>query len=269
MSSPVSEVLCSSWAVFEDIPAHVIEALTAEGVTPTPELLDPVLLRASELLFYMSGRTWYGTGCEATAVLRSYPDAPGTGTWPYHDSWGVCGCWTYGTWLDGRYYPNPRFPDRHIDVPIAIRLPRAPITSVVSVTVGGEPFAAWNLLRSGWLERTDGQGWNVCGGDTEVIYRFGEPPPQAGIDAAIELGIEILRDQMRLDSCRLPPNVVSVTRQGITMEMAADTSRPHHTGLYLVDLWLEAVNPHARPQSARVWSPDVPRLMTEGPTREV
>lgn len=264
--SPVSEVLCSSWATVEDLDEQEHTRLTALGFTDSK--INAYLLRASELLWAFSGRIWLGGGCEEDAVLRSYPPVPGTGVWPYSPSWGRCSCWTYAVWLDGRPYPTP-FTGRHIVVPVAIKLPRKSITAVTSVTVGGEAFLAWELRPDGWLTRTDGQGWAVCEADTEVTYRFGDPPPAGGRDAAIELGTEMLLDRANSDDCRLPPNTVSVTRQGLTMELMS-TDRPEfRTGLPLVDMWLEAVNPHRRPQPAQVWSPDVPRLMKQGATREV
>lgn len=264
--SPASKVLCSSWATLDDVPQRVLDKLLDDGITSAE--FEPFLLRASEILWSLSGRTWYGSGCEEAAIIRSFSPPPGTGTWPYDSSWGRCGCWLYGTWLDGRWFPGP-FPGQHQQAPVAIRLPRSPVTSIVSVTIDGDPFLAWNLMRSGWLERTDGRPWQACGDSTEVIYRFGEPPPQGGIDAAVELAAEMARDMFRVSSCRLPPNVVSITRQGVTMELMASDARSFRTGLYLVDLWLDTVNPYSRPQSAQVWSPDVPRLAQRSPTREV
>lgn len=264
--SPVSDVLCSPWANVEDLPADKVTELNNLGFDA--DEINASLLRASELLWAFSGRQWLGNGCEEDAVLLSFQPVPGTGTWPYSASWGRCGCWAGATVLDGRPYPAP-WQGQHIGRPISLQLPRKSITSVVSVTVDGAPFIAWTMTPNGWLQRTDGQGWSVCDGDTEVTYRFGDPPPAGGRDAAIELGIEMLLDRAGSDQCRLPPNTVSVTRQGLTMELMS-TDRPEfRTALPLVDMWLEAVNPYRRPQAATVWSPDVPRLMRQGATREV
>jgi len=264
--SPVSEVLCSSWATVDDLSEDDHARLTALGFTDSK--INAYLLRASELLWAFSGRQWLGGGCEEDAVLLSFQPTPGTGTWPYSASWGRCGCWAGATVLDGRPYPAP-WQGQHIGRPVSLQLPRKAITSIVSVTVDGALFTDWTMTPSGWLQRTDGQGWTVCDGDTEVTYRFGDPPPAGGRDAAIELGTEMLLERANSDDCRLPPNTVTVTRQGLTMELMT-TDRPEfRTGLPLVDMWLEAVNPYRRPQSATVWSPDVPRLMRQGATREV
>jgi hypothetical protein len=264
--SPVSEVLCSSWATVEDLDEDDHARLITLGFTDSK--INAYLMRASELLWAFSGRQWLGNGCEEDAVLLSFQPVPGTGTWPYSASWGRCGCWAGATVLDGRPYPAP-WQGQHIGRPVSLQLPRKSITSIVSVTVDGALFTDWTMTPNGWLQRTDGQGWSVCDGDTEVTYQFGDPPPAGGRDAAIELGIEMLLDRANSDECRLPPNTVSVTRQGLTMELMS-TDRPEfRTALPLVDMWLEAVNPYRRPQSATVWSPDVPRLMRQGAVREV
>lgn len=268
MTSPVSEVLCSPWATFDDLSVRQAERLADLGFSE--DEINAALLRASELLWAFSGRQWLGGGCEEDAVLRSIEQLPGAGSWPYSPSWGSCGCWRYGTWLDGTWLPvaGP-WPGQHIGAPISVQLPRRPVTSIVSVTVDEVAFTDWVMTPNGWLQRTDGQGWNVCGGDTEVTYRFGDPPPAGGRDSAIELGIEILLDGIGSDECRLPPNVVSITRQNVTMELATTERPDFRTMLPLTDMWLEAVNPYRRPHSALVWSPDVPRLRRDGATREV
>lgn len=264
--SPVSDVLCSPWANVEDLPADKVTELNSLGFDA--DEINAYLLRASELLWTFSGRQWLGGGCEEDAVLLSFQPVPGTGTWPYSSSWGRCACWAGATVLDGRPYPAP-YQGQHIGRPISLQLPRKSITSIVSVTVDGAVFTDWVMAPNGWLQRTDGQGWTVCDGDTEVTYRFGDPPPAGGRDAAIELGIEMLLDRAGSDQCRLPSNTVTVTRQGLTMELMATDLPEFRTGLSLVDMWLQAVNPYRRPQAATVWSPDVPRLMRQGATREV
>lgn len=266
--SPTSAVLCAPWATFDDLSAKQVARLADLGFTDEAEI-NAGLLRASELLWSFSGRQWLGGGCEEDAVLRSMEPLPGAGTWPYSSTWGRCRCWAYATW-SGNIPIAALIPSfAHVGQPTAVQLPRRPVTAVTSVTVGGDPFAAWVLQPSGWLQRTDGAGWNVCDGDTEVTYTFGDAPPAGGRDAAIELGIEILLDTIGSGECRLPPNTVSVTRQGLTMELMS-TDRPEfRTALPLVDMWLEAVNPYRSPQASQVWSPDVPRLTRAGEVREV
>lgn len=256
-----SDVLCAPWATLTDLTTAQRDSVIAMS----DDDLQAQLLRASEILWALSGRRWIGQGCTETATLRSVPPQPGQGTWPYHRTWAACGCWAFGTWLDGRLYPNfLSYSGRHIGRPMAVKLPRSPVTGIVSVTIDGNPFAAWRFLRSGYLERTDGEGWNLCDDSTTIVYQFGEAPPAGGRESAIELGLEMAKDRLGLDSCRLPVRAYSnITRQGVTLTKPDpwDFLTRGKTGLIGVDLWLSAVNPEARPQAATVWSPDIPRTM--------
>lgn len=256
-SAPYSALLCAPWATVADVPAETRDKLgLTDGQWATP------LMVASELLFMLTGRRWYGGGCTEQAYLRSMPPGPGTGSWPYHDSWRNCGCWAHATWLNG--YPVGPFagPWPHVEV-MAVRMPRSPVTSVLSVTIDGQPFTSYSFTRSGWLERLDGRGWNVCSGDTEVTYTYGEAPPLAGVQAAITLATELAKDMYGVAGCRLPKRLTSITRQGVTADFAdsMDILREGGTGIASIDMWIFAVNPDARPHRAGVWSPDVPRLM--------
>lgn len=258
VASAVSEVLCSPWATIADVPEAVLEGLP-ESITDA--MVDEALLRASEILWALSGRQWLGGGCEETATLRSLPAPAGTGMWPYDRSWGRCPCWGYGGWsLEGglplRLYP---FPGSHQAL-VAVRLPRRD-AQVETVTVDGEAFSEWTQTVSGWLERTDGGAWDLCDGSTEVAYTFGNPPPGGGRDSAIELGIELLKYRNQLDGCRLPRRATQITRQGVSITIDPMTFLAEGgTGLLYTDMWLRSVNPDRRPAESMVWSPDVPRL---------
>lgn len=247
---PVSPVLCSSWATPADVPQEVKTEL---GLTDDSRWTAP-LLRASELLWMLSGRRWYGGGCVEQAVLTSDPSA-----FPWHDSWGSCPCWTSG----GLYLPASLPGSGHIGQPVAVRLPRDRVTSVVTVTVDGVLLApaAYRASAGGWLERLDGRPWAVCAGTTEVVYRHGSPPPQGGKDAAVTLAVELAKDLYGLRGCRLPRRVTAVNRQGVSLDLAdpGEFLERGHVGLMSVDLWLSAVNPGGRPSEGLVWSPDLPQ----------
>lgn len=240
----VSAVLCSPWATPDDVPAT-----TRQSLGLTDDQLQGALLRASEMLWALTGRRWYGGGCTETARLVSRP-TPGA---PYSPSWGTCGCWDApaGTW------------QRHVDEPAVIRLPRSPITAVTSIVEDGVtlPPSAYVAGRSGWVERVDGLRWRVCAADTVITYTHGEPPPAGGRDAAVTLGVEFARDQYGLEGCRLPKRVTSLTRQGVTMSMIdpQDYLDQGLTGLVTVDLWIKAVNPDGRPEGGMVLLFDSPQ----------
>lgn len=255
--APVSDVLCGPWATVQD----VRPAVRAELAELTDQQLQEELMRASEILWALSGRRWYGEGCTETATLRSTPPMSGTASWPYHTSWGKCACWGWGTWQGGWLWPAMGdYRGQHHAEPFAIQLPRSPLASIVSVTVNGVLFTDWRMVRAGWLERTDGQAWHTCDDSTVIVYTFGEAPPAGGRDSAVELGVELAKAKLNLSSCRLPIRTTNVTRQGVTMTIldTMDFLDKGRTGLPGVDLWLAAVNPQATPQAATVWSPDLP-----------
>lgn len=258
--APVSAVLCSSWANIADVPASV----RAEVAQASDFEVQSALERASEILWMLSGRHWYGGGCTEEATLRSCPPQPGEGTWPYHRSWRRCACWAYGTWQGGLLWPAAgEVRVEHVGAPFAVRLPRYPVTSILAVTIDGDPFIDYTFTRAGWLERTDGRGWAVCEASTVISYAWGQAPPAGGRDAAVELGVELIKSKLGLDSCRLPLRTVSVTRQGVTQTIMdpAEFLDKGKVGLPGVDMWLAAVNPQATPQTSRVWSPDIPTTM--------
>jgi hypothetical protein len=261
MAAVISDVLCSPWAEYDDIPARMLEGLPDDI---TQEDVEEQLMRASEILWALSGRIWLGGGCEETAILRSMPPPPGTGSWPYESSWGSCRCWNTVGWqlIAGLPIQAFRFFGAHDVVPIAVKLPRSPVTAVTSVTIDGDPFTAWNLNRAGWLERVDGKPWQLCDNSTEIVYQYGEAPPGGGRDAAIELGLELVRYRFGLDDCRIPRRATQITRQALTITVDPTAFlNEGGTGLVMVDMWLRSVNPGRQAEAATVWSPDLPTTM--------
>lgn len=111
------------------------------------------------------------------------------------------------------------------------------------------------------------QGWPCCQrldrpvtdqGTWEVEYTSGFAPDQAATNAAAELALQLALARAGDSACKLPQRVTSITRQGVSMVLLdpqkfLDEGR---TGLYLVDLWLTAVNPHGRRRRPSVMSPD-------------
>lgn len=255
VSMSVSDVLCSPWASYVDVPERLRDKLPDH----TQDDWTRLLLQASEILWALSGRRWYGEQCTETAVLRAFPPQQGEGTYPYHRSWGRCGCWVHAVWMDGQPYNVPG-DYLHKPGPFAIRLPRSGIQAVTTVEVDGEPFTSWEFTRNGWLERVDGQRWDLCSGNTEVTYQWGESPPFTGKMAAVSLALQFGLAELGSEECILPSNTVTVTRQGLTITRVDPNEfmDKQRTGVQDVDLWLAAVNPQARPSAGGVWSPDIP-----------
>lgn len=59
--------------------------------------------------------------------------------------------------------------------------------------------------------------------------------------------------------CRLPRSVRSITRQGISMEMPAESFEGGLTGIREVDSWIKAWNPNGLKQAPQVYSLDMPQ----------
>lgn len=250
--APRSAILCGAWATPADI-GETDRALLSDIQWPS------WLTAASEILYALSGRQWSGPGCTQAVELRGQPPAPGTGAWPYFRSWGESAqsywWWSFSGWA---WFP------RYVGLPpqpMAIKLPHDQVTAITSVVIDGEPFTAYNLLASGWIERTDGRRWVEFDNGTVIQYAYGVPPIESGVRAVVRLAIEMVKDWLGNSSCRLPRRVTSVTRQGISLAISDPQIflKEGRTGLYEVDLFLAAVNPDSRKQRATVWSPDIPK----------
>jgi hypothetical protein len=65
------------------------------------------------------------------------------------------------------------------------------------------------------------------------------------------------------NKCRLPANVTSLTRQGVSMEIETGAFPGGFTGIREVDAFIAIWNPDGLRQNTRVWSPDIrsPRVM--------
>lgn len=152
----------------------------------------------------------------------------------------------------------------------------SPVSSVVQVKVDGTPLVtgAYRVDNNRLLVRTDGLKWPLCNdlnkddtqvGTWSVTAAYGEDVPQAARFAVGELACEIIRAATGTD-CRLPPGVTTLARQGVTISIPdfGDLFKDGRTGLYLVDMFLAAENPHRLVQRARVYDVDSPVVRRAG-----
>lgn len=255
--APRSQQLCGAWATVEDVPERW-RANTSDDDWAR------WLMVASEILWGLSGRQWAGAGCTYVADLRGRPPEPGTGAWPYYRTYGLSpsgpGYWWWSSMAGFAWFPQylglqPR--------PYAIKLPHDQVTSVEQVTINGELFSAWQLVRDGWLERTDGDSWQKALDDTQITYNYGVAAPEGGVEAVVRLANEIRLFDCGDQNCQLPKRVTSITRQGMTIAVIDPMNffKIGRTGVYLVDMWLVSVNPNGRQQRAKVYSPDIPKAI--------
>lgn len=121
-----------------------------------------------------------------------------------------------------------------------------PVRDVVSATIGGEPVQ-FNLSPAGSFvefSRT------LSGQIVELTLEVGQNPPPMGRSAAAALAAEMLRGDPRYEALgagdvRPTSRLTSITRQGVTMTFAdpAALLSGGLTGVFAVDLFLQAVNP--------------------------
>jgi hypothetical protein len=163
--------------------------------------------------------------------------------------------------------------------PPTIRLPW-PVSEVTLVKIDGVVIPAQeyelqgfqNLVRmrpTASFSPTERWGWPTSQildlEDTEpgtfsVTFMFGSPPPASGRLAARKLA-EVLALPQLGDSSRYPQRVTSVVRQGVTTQSASviDVLSKGASGIYEVDTFVLAFNPHKLQRSPAVFSPDVGR----------
>jgi hypothetical protein len=246
---------CEPWAA--EFPCSGVPQSTDD------EILAANLMVATEVLWALSGRR-YGTCTETVRPCRREPAgrldariwvAPEMWSWPRAWSYacgrcsGECGC-----------AATP-----------SIVLWRRPVTAILDVVVDGETLTAdaYRLDDHRRLVRTDGEQWPTSQdpdapdgspGTWSVSYRWGTPPPTAGVAAVQTLACELTRGQLGLD-CALPERVTSVSRQGISYTISDPTSLldKGRTGIYTVDLFLAAVNPNGNKRPPMLLRADAPR----------
>lgn len=94
----------------------------------------------------------------------------------------------------------------------------------------------------------------------EISYTYGIDVPPLGSLAMGELACEFLRGWTGAD-CQLPSNAISVTRQGVTVDLgdAQTLFEMGRIGLPISDAFIRSVNPNKLQSASKVYSPDMPR----------
>lgn len=155
--------------------------------------------------------------------------------------------------------------------PNEVELP-GPIAEVLSVIVDGVELDPTAYHVDDWqiLVRDDGNPWPRCpdvdaaadaAGSFIVIYRRGRPIPPAGLRAAAILACELAKAWADDGSCRLPMRLRTIARQGVTINLVDPNAllEKGRTGLWEVDLWLQAVNPSGLRSAPKVYRADARR----------
>lgn len=229
---------CQAFICAEDIPASGECVEVVDEVT-----IASAIDEASLILYLMSGRRVYGL-CEAT-VRPSVRQCAAIET---------CA--------------------RHCTVP-AVRLGER-INRIRWVMIDGQYLqpTEYRVIDRDKLVRSDGY-WPHCqhlGRDlTEVgtwgiRYEFGSPPDAITRRATIDLALELIKLAVPGAPRKLPGNVSSVSRRGVSLTMQDRNQLVREAGSYIesVNQFMAAHNPMNEPPTF-VWSPDQDRLHTSRP----
>lgn len=210
---------------------------------------------ASELLYLLSGRQFQGE-CEETIHPCSNRQFRNWTGQPWYPSlapqlgyWAICGC-------------RENDPCSCSSVPV-IELPRWPIISIEDVTIDGYPLdSSAYEMRGHYLARIDGDAWPCCDDSFTIAYKWGTEVPQSGKTAVATLACELFLacnpNAIEGAQCRLPRNIASISRQGVSVifERLTRTGGPFRFGIWEIDIFLEAWNPHGVDGPSVIMSPD-------------
>lgn len=211
---------------------------------------DPTLVAAAQeaaqqLLWSLTGRR-YGL-CSTTEAYRLNCSTP-CGN-PYGDRFGPGVDWELGG--ERRYCCR-------------IHLASRPVRSIDLVEVFGDPIdpSGYTLERDTLLRL--GECWpceQTCDvAPVQVTYTWGIDVPALGQLAMGEMACEFLAAFEGAD-CRLPSNAISVTRQGVSVDLgdAQTLFQMGRTGLPISDAFIRSVNPNRLQSASAVFSPDLAR----------
>lgn len=143
----------------------------------------------------------------------------------------------------------------------------APVGRIDEVWVHGVLLASssYRVDDTNRLVRLDGDVWPSCqdmaqphdGPDAFAVTYLNAYP----VDAMGAIAAGVLANEFRKacagQSCALPPGVVSLSRQGVSMEIARDLFSEGLTGIREVDTFTARYNPNRLRVRPQVFSPDV------------
>lgn len=263
---------CAEWTDA----AHVGACIPCKPDDFDEAMIAETIDAASEALWALSGRQFSGECTEVVRPVRSsalwdrFPSAPGNGWgWYLGNDWCWCG-------------DDPRRAHESCPLTSETGLDVYPVTGITEVLVDGAvlPASSYRVDDFRWLVRLDGDRWPCCqdltadpavDDDTfQITFTHGLTVPALGARAAAVLACELYKACTNDDNCRLPRQVVTVTRQGVTMVTPglSDLIGDGKTGLAEVDLFLHSVNPAGLRRRGAVFAPQrhrrVRRVGTDG-----
>jgi hypothetical protein len=252
------------------------------------ELRATALVSASEILWRLTGRVFAGVPLSTAFTADEISELENSGYTPdcstilrpckdhCTSTCGTCEGNSYSTWtpylLGGQWYNvtcGTCGDGCQCGTPLdEVELP-GPVAQVNTVWIDGEVFNDWALYNANLLMRTDGEPWPGCQDlaadlteiDTWAVdYTRGAPVPADGRRAAGVLACELAKLCTGDKRCRIPSNVVSVTRDGVSYDLDPTSFYTNGlTGIPQVDLFISSVNPGHNRRPSGVYTPQTIR----------
>lgn len=234
------------------------------------EAISGSAIEAATLVLWTESGQQYGF-CDRT-VRPCRRDCWGGGGWGSWFEWdrGVWSSWPRPVLYAGEWFnlTCQTCPGSCSCTGIESAILPAPVYSILQVKLDGSvmPTGSYRMDEDIQLVRTDGGRWPMCqdmaAADTadntwSVTARFGRPVPTLGQLALGELAAEIANACMGVD-CRLPTNVASLAREGVSITFDPTTMNDVARRLYFVGMFIETVNPKRLRGRARVYDVDGP-----------
>lgn len=162
--------------------------------------------------------------------------------------------------IDGKMYNLPKSYTSGND---RLKLRHSPIVSVSEVSIDGDvvPFSDYFISNSSSLVRKDHYPWlSTDRSEISVTYAHGTPPPAMGVRAAIRLANELIWAESDPSRCSLPDRITSVARQGISYTVLDPQAyiSEGRTGIYEIDLFINAANPLRAKKKPRIYNGQQP-----------
>lgn len=167
----------------------------------------------------------------------------------------------------GSFYPGLVYPSAQdltdsttVHKVEAVDLP-GPVGAIVEVRIDGvivDP-AKYRVENGRYLILINGGSWPSESGDNfTVTYQNSHPVDEMGAYAAGVLAEEWLKLITTKKNLRLPASATTISRQGLTMEVARGMFPEGVTGIPEVDAYLMLWNPFGLKVAPKVYSPDLP-----------
>lgn len=212
--------VCNPWVTTEDF----LNCCDAVDDSTPPEMIENAIKIASDTLYILSGSQFKGI-CqrETTLVKQTCVDNSLRKKW---------------------FRPN------EIDIGYW------PVTEIISVTFNEveQDLDNFRINDYRYLERLDEKKWPTQYGedyqDVVVTFNYGIKPPPLGVEAAKAIAAEVMKACLNKE-CSLPDRATHISRRGVSITISDyEALAQDFIGIFLVDLFLQAVNPtKARIQS--------------------